>query len=36
VDVALMHSKDPKNKYAPEVLKVYNRLKNLGITQGGT
>jgi hypothetical protein len=36
VDVALMHGKDPKNKYAPEVLKVYNRLKNMGITPGGT
>jgi soluble lytic murein transglycosylase-like protein len=36
VDVALMHGRDPKNHYAPEVLKVYNRLKNLGITPGGT
>ena len=36
VDVALMHARDPKNHYAPEVLKVYNRLKNLGITSGGT
>jgi soluble lytic murein transglycosylase-like protein len=31
VDMALMHGKDPKNKYAPEVLKVYERLKKLGL-----
>ena len=36
VDMALLHGRDPKNHYAPEVLKVYNRLKNLGITPGGT
>ncbi|HEX4385660.1 MAG TPA: lytic transglycosylase domain-containing protein [Myxococcales bacterium] len=31
VDMALMHGKDPKNKYAPEVLRVYERLKKLGL-----
>jgi soluble lytic murein transglycosylase-like protein len=31
VDMALMRGKDPKNKYAPEVLKVYERLKKLGL-----
>jgi soluble lytic murein transglycosylase-like protein len=31
VDMALMHGKDPKNKYAPEVLKVFERLKKLGL-----
>jgi len=36
VDMALMRSKDPKNKYPVEVMKVYNRLKNLGITGSGT
>ena len=36
VDMALMRSKDPKNKYPGEVLKVYNRLKNLGVMAGGT
>lgn len=35
VDVALMHGKDPKNRYAPEVLKVYDRLKKLSITPSG-
>ena len=34
VDMALMRGKDPKNHYAPQVLKVYDRLKKLGI--GGT
>src|SRR4051812_7459382 len=29
VDVAMMRGKDPKNRYAPEVLKVYERLKKL-------
>lgn len=36
VDKALMHGKDPKNGYAPQVLKVYERLKNLSIPTGGT
>jgi soluble lytic murein transglycosylase-like protein len=31
VDMALMRGKDPKNKYAPEVLRVYERLKKLGL-----
>ena len=31
VDMALMRGKDPKNKYAPEVLKVYEKLKKLGL-----
>jgi soluble lytic murein transglycosylase-like protein len=31
VDMALMHGKDPKNKYAPQVLKVYEKLKKLGL-----
>jgi len=31
VDVALMRGKDPKNTYAPKVLKVYERLKKLGL-----
>ena len=34
VDVALMRGKDPKNLYAPKVMKVYERLKRLGITPG--
>ena len=36
VDMALMHGKDPKNRYAPQVLKVYDRLKKLGINANGT
>jgi soluble lytic murein transglycosylase-like protein len=32
VDMALMHGKDPKNKYAPQVLKVYEKLKKLGLS----
>jgi hypothetical protein len=36
VDKALMHGKDPKNGYAPQVLKVYERLKNLSIPTGGS
>ena len=35
VDMALMKGKDPKNKYAPEVLKVYERLKKLSIPGPG-
>jgi soluble lytic murein transglycosylase-like protein len=31
VDMALMRGKDPKNKYAPEVMKVYERLKKLSL-----
>jgi soluble lytic murein transglycosylase-like protein len=31
VDHALMRGKDPKNGYAPQVLKVYERLKSLSI-----
>jgi soluble lytic murein transglycosylase-like protein len=31
VDMALMRGKDPKNHYAPQVLKVYDKLKRLGI-----
>jgi soluble lytic murein transglycosylase-like protein len=31
VDHALMRGKDPKNGYAPQVLKVYERLKNLSV-----
>jgi soluble lytic murein transglycosylase-like protein len=34
VDVALMHGKDPKNLYAPKVLKVYDRLKKLSLPTG--
>ncbi|MGZ6143932.1 MAG: transglycosylase SLT domain-containing protein [Myxococcales bacterium] len=34
VDLALMRGKDPKNQYAPKVLKVYERLKNLSIPAG--
>ena len=36
VDVALMRGKDPKNTYAPTVLKVYGRLKGLSLTPLGT
>ena len=36
VDQALMHGKDPKNRYAPQVLKVYERLKKLSIAPTGT
>ena len=32
VDMALMRGKDPKNAYAPKVLKVYERLKKLSVT----
>ncbi|HET7788877.1 MAG TPA: transglycosylase SLT domain-containing protein [Myxococcales bacterium] len=32
VDMALMRGKDPKNKYAPQVLKVYDRLKSLSVS----
>lgn len=35
VDLALMRGKDPKNHYAPQVLKVYDRLKRLGIPAAG-
>jgi soluble lytic murein transglycosylase-like protein len=35
VDMALMHGKDPKNHYAPQVLKVYDKLKRLGIPAAG-
>jgi soluble lytic murein transglycosylase-like protein len=31
VDVALMHGKDPKNQYAPKVLKVYEKLKRISL-----
>ena len=34
VDMSLMRGKDPKNTYAPKVLKVYERLKNLSIPAG--
>lgn len=34
VDMSLMRGKDPKNTYAPKVLKVYERLKNLSIPMG--
>jgi soluble lytic murein transglycosylase-like protein len=34
VDVAMMRGKDPKNRYAPEVLKVYERLKKLSLPPG--
>ena len=36
VDVALMHGRDPKNLYAPKVLKVYDRLKRLSLPTTGT
>lgn len=36
VDMALMKGKDPKNKYAPEVLKVYERLRKLSLPLNGT
>lgn len=36
VDMALMRGKDPKNKYAPEVLKVYERLRKLSLPLNGT
>jgi soluble lytic murein transglycosylase-like protein len=36
VDMALMRGKDPKNRYAPDVLKVYERLKKLSIPASGT
>ena len=35
VDLALMHGKDPRNRYAPQVLKVYDRLKKLTIAPNG-
>jgi soluble lytic murein transglycosylase-like protein len=35
VDMALMRGKDPKNRYAPDVLKVYERLKKLSIPASG-
>jgi soluble lytic murein transglycosylase-like protein len=35
VDHALMRGKDPKNGYAPQVLKVYERLKSLSIPTAG-
>jgi soluble lytic murein transglycosylase-like protein len=35
VDMALMRGKDPKNRYAPDVLKVYERLKKLSIPSSG-
>jgi soluble lytic murein transglycosylase-like protein len=31
VDMALMRGRDPKNQYAPRVLKVYERLKKLSL-----
>ena len=34
VDMALMRGKDPKNRYAPEVMKVYERLKRLSVPPG--
>ena len=34
VDMALMRGKDPKNRYAPEVMKVYERLKRLSLPVG--
>ena len=34
VDLALMHGKDPRNRYAPQVLKVYERLKKLHVAPG--
>jgi hypothetical protein len=33
VDMALMRGKDPKNRYAPQVLKVYQRLKKLVVNR---
>ena len=36
VDMALMRGKNPKNGYAPQVLKVYERLKSLSIPSGPT
>lgn len=36
VDMALMRGKDPKNHYAPKVMKVYDRLKSLSITPTGS
>lgn len=36
VDVALMKGKDPKNLYAPKVLKVYERLRRLTVTPVGS
>lgn len=36
VDMALMRGKNPKNGYAPQVLKVYERLKSLSIPTGPT
>lgn len=36
VDLALMRGKDPKNRYAPEVLKVYERLKKLSLPTTAT
>ena len=35
VDVAMMRGKDPKNRYAPEVLKVYERLRKLSLPLNG-
>jgi soluble lytic murein transglycosylase-like protein len=32
VDVALMRGKDPRNLYAPKVLKVYERLRKLSLS----
>jgi hypothetical protein len=34
VDMALMHGQDPKNKYAPRVLEMYEKLKRLSVTTG--
>lgn len=31
VDAALVHGKDPRNGYAPQVLRVYERLKRLNV-----
>ena len=36
VDLALMRGKDPKNRYAPQVMKVYERLKKLSLPTPAT
>jgi hypothetical protein len=36
VDFALMKGQDPKNKYAPRVLAVYERLKKLSVRSAGS
>lgn len=35
VDMAMLRGKDPKNRYAPEVLKVYERLRKLSLPLNG-